>query len=257
MGHSLIHLGYAYELSSREVGMEALSEIACAYNDMHKYLDDPSYTKPSPIAASSPLELLHKIHNDGRFDDIVSSPAGNEIEALMAEKEDLILEYWNAWTFTDPVKEFQSSQEAAVSLLVATVAPGTHAYDFFLVHVLTTSHAIRILLPLIPAKFHISLVRQWWLLTITTYIGQMRPKIEEDLIGRPNLGGRHWAYVEDKALNGPWRTDSHFVKGVRAIKVAASTWGDIHEWYLTAAIKFVDEFEGWTGFGVEESSEQY
>lgn len=82
-----------------------------------------------------------------------------------------------------------------------------------------------------------------------TYIGQLRPKIEDGLIGRPDLKGKHWTYAEDKAVNGPHATDAHFVKGVRAMREAAMTWGDVHEWYLTAAIKFVDEFEGWTGFG--------
>jgi hypothetical protein len=32
------------------------------------------------------------------------------------------------------------------------------------------------------------------------------------------------------------------------MKEAAMTWGDVHEWYLTAAVKFADEFQGWTGF---------
>jgi hypothetical protein len=29
------------------------------------------------------------------------------------------------------------------------------------------------------------------------------------------------------------------------MKEAASTWGDPDEWYLKAAVKFVDEFDGW------------
>lgn len=29
------------------------------------------------------------------------------------------------------------------------------------------------------------------------------------------------------------------------MKEAAMTWGDVHEWYLTAAIHFADEFDGW------------
>jgi hypothetical protein len=29
------------------------------------------------------------------------------------------------------------------------------------------------------------------------------------------------------------------------MKEAASTWGDPSEWYLKAAIKFVDGFSGW------------
>jgi hypothetical protein len=36
---------------------------------------------------------------------------------------------------------------------------------------------------------------------------------------------------------------------VRAMKAAAFTWGDVHERYLAAAVKFADNFEGWTGFG--------
>lgn len=223
--------------------------IACAYNDLHKYLDDKSYTKPSSISSTSPLELLHKIHEDKRFDDLFEEPSEDNLRILLEKKEELVLDYWNAWTLDNPIEAFRESQETAISLLVATVQPGTHSYDFFLVHILTTSHAVRILLPLVPAKFHMSLVRQWWLLTVMTYIGQLRPKIEDGLIGRPDLKGKHWTYAEDKAVNGPHATDAHFVKGVRAMREAAMTWGDVHEWYLTAAIKFVDEFEGWTGFG--------
>jgi len=32
------------------------------------------------------------------------------------------------------------------------------------------------------------------------------------------------------------------------MKAAALTWGDVHERYLSAAVKFADDFEGWTGF---------
>jgi len=39
---------------------------------------------------------------------------------------------------------------------------------------------------------------------------------------------------------------------LRALREAALTWGDVHEWYLTAAIHFADDFGGWTGFGANE-----
>lgn len=248
----MIHLGYAYELSSREVGMEALGSIASSYNHLHKYIDDTSYTTPSTFSTTSPLEILHKISTDKRLDKIFDSPGGSNFDTLFEEHESLILEYWNAWEIVDPVKQFQDSQEAAVSVLVSTVPSTTHAYDFFLCHVLTTSHAVRIIIPMVPEKFHVNLVRQWWLLTIATYIAQLRPKIDEELIGRPNLGGKGWDYVDKKAVNSPWATDAHYVKALRAMKEAALTWGDVHEWYLTAAIKFADEFAGWTGFGASE-----
>jgi hypothetical protein len=206
----LIHLGYAYELQSKEIAMEALGMASVSYNYLHKYLDDSSYSKESIYSTTSPLEILHKIAEDKRFDGLLDSPDVGKIPWLLENHENLVLEHWNAWTIVDPKKQFRDSQEAAVALLVRTVEPGTHAYDFFTCHLLTTSHAIRILIPLIPKKFHISLVRQWWLFTILVYVTQMRPKISEDVEMKPT---KQWNYVEDRALNGSWATDAHYVKG--------------------------------------------
>lgn len=210
VGHPLIHLGYAYELSNKELAMEALAMASSSYNYLHKYIDNTAYTKPSTYSTTSPLEILHKIADDTRFDGIFTGKGDHNIDILFTQHEDLVLEHWNAWNITDPNKQFQDSQEAAIALLINTVKPGTHAYDFFLVHLLTTSHAVRILIPLIPKKFHISLVRQWWLLTIAVYVAQLRPKISEDIEIKST---RQWKYVEEKAVNGPWATDAHFVKG--------------------------------------------
>jgi hypothetical protein len=190
--------------------MEALGMASVSYNYLHKYLDDSSYSKESTYSTTSPLEILHKISEDKRFDGLLDSPDVGKISWLLENHEDLVLEHWNAWTIVDPKKQFRDSQEAAVALLVRTVEPGTHAYDFFTCHLLTTSHAVRILIPLIPKKFHISLVRQWWLLTILLYVTQMRPKISEDIEVKPT---KQWNYVEDRALNGSWATDAHYVKG--------------------------------------------
>lgn len=191
--------------------MEALAMSSTAYNYLHKYIDDPSYSKPSTYSTTSPLEILHKIAADSRFDGLFPSRGASNMETLFKEHESLVLEHWNAWTISNPTEQFRDSQEAAMYLLVRTVQPGTHAYDFFMVHILTTSHAVRILLPLIPKKFHVSLVRQWWLLTIAVYISQLRPKIDEDLEVKPDKG---WKYVEEKAVSGPWATDAHYVKGI-------------------------------------------
>ncbi|KAM0130965.1 hypothetical protein ACHAP3_007192 [Botrytis cinerea] len=249
LGHPLIHLGYAVELNSRELAIEALSLASSCYGFLHKYLDDPSYTKASTYSTTSPLEILHKIHADSRLDGVLQAPWPGSIVKLFDEHEELILEHWNAWSITDPHKQFQDSQEAAVNLLVQTVKPGTHAYDFFMVHILTTSHAVRILLPFVPAKFQISLIRQWWLLTISIYCLQMRPEINQDIEQKPAKG---WKYLEDKAINGVWSTDPHYMKAIRAMKEAAFTWGDVHERYLSMAVTFAEDFNGWTGFGTSE-----
>lgn len=241
--------------------MEALAMAAVCYDDLHKYLDNDSYTRESTYSTTSPLEILHKIAEDKRLDGLFEGPDVGKIGWLLENHEDVVLEHWNAWTITDPMKQFQDSQEAAVALLVRTVEAGTRAYDFFTCHILTSSHAIRILIPFIPRKFHVSVVRQWWLFTILVYITQMRPKINEDIEPSPT---KQWNYVEDRAVNSHWAKDAHYVKGthlkfcmrcalivnlaLRAMKEAALTWGDVHERYLGAAVRFADDFHGWTGF---------
>ncbi|KAI1324028.1 cell cycle checkpoint protein RAD17 [Xylariaceae sp. FL0255] len=218
LGHPLIHLGYAYEVNNRELAMEALGLAATQYNYMHKYLDDESYTKPSPISSTNPTELLTKMAGDKRVTGLFKSPSSDNLKTLFEKHESLVMEYWNGWVLEDPTKQFQESQEAAVALLVATVPPGTHGYNFFICHLLTTSHAVRILLPILPTKFHVPLVRQWWLFTIAVYAMLKCPKIDPDYV--PKMGAPvQWNYVEDKAVNGPYATDAHFVKGELLFRV--------------------------------------
>ena len=250
VGHPLIHLGYAFELSSRELAMEALGLATTSYNFLHKYLDEPSYTKPSSYSTSSPMDILQNVAKDKRFDNLFDHQGADNIETLFQDHETAVLEHWNAWQLPNPKKQFEDSQYAAVALLVATHESGSsRAYDFFLVHVLTTSHAVRILLPLIPAKFHVSLVRQWWLLTLAVYIAQVRPRIDLKSIVDYDIEGRDWTWVDKEAVGGKRSRDAHFVKGLRAMKEAAQTWGDSEQYYLKAACRFGGEFDGWGGFG--------
>ncbi|KAF2151393.1 hypothetical protein K461DRAFT_322645 [Myriangium duriaei CBS 260.36] len=249
LAHPLIHLGYAFELSSPTVAMEALALITCFYNDQHKYLDDPSYTKPAPKPSTDLWELLARVAHDKRFDDVVAKQNAEGCDSLFAEpnKEALMLEYWNSWDLSDPRSQFEDSQRAAAAMLVGTPSKQNPRYNFFLVHVLTSSHAIRILLPLIPSKWHVSLVRQWWLFALSAYIMELRPVIDVERIDDYELKDRDWKYVLDRAVNSEWATDAHFVKGCRSLKVASETWGDEDQFYLKAAVRFAEEFNHWGG----------
>ncbi|KAG4284963.1 cell cycle checkpoint protein [Fusarium proliferatum] len=218
LGHPLIHLGYAFEMDCKELAMEALGLACVQYDFLHKYLDNKSYTRKAPFTSASPMDLLTKLSKDNRFDDVRSGLY--DLEELFSEHEDIILEYWNAWEITDPVKQFELSQEAAAALLVATVKPGTHAFNFMLVHILTTSHAVRVLLPFIPEKYHIPLVRQWWLLALGIFIVKRRPLPDPDNVDN-DPKQRGWKYVEDKAVNSDWATDAHYVKERYAVAANA------------------------------------
>lgn len=210
----MIHLGYAYELSSPTIAIEALALTATCYSDFHKYIDDPSYTRPSDKPTTSLTEILNRVHHDSRFDNVSPTRELINTEELLRRHEAAIIEYWNSWSVTDPVIQFRESQRAAVLLFIATVPPGSDGYDFFLVHLLTSSHAVRILLPLIPAEYHIPLVRQWWLFVLMTYIGQSRPRIEAERIVDYDLQGKDWKWVDYMALHSDYSTDEHYVKGI-------------------------------------------
>ena len=82
----------------------------------------------------------------------------------------------------------------------------------------------------------------------------MRPKINIDTIKLVELEGRDWKWVTEKALKGKYRTDAHFVKALRSMHEASKTWGDPNQFYLKAALKFADEFDGWGGFGPRDEA---
>ena len=250
VGHPLIHLGYAFELSSRDLAMEALGLATTSYNFLHKYLDEAAYTRPSANSSTDLLDILANIVHDERLDGVFDHPGADNIKTLFIRHEDVVIEHWNSWKITNVKKQFEDSQKTAAALFAATQGRNRQSFDFFLVHVLTTSHAVRILLSVIPVVFHIPLVRQWWLLTISVYIAQLRPAVQIETVSRYELAGRNWEWVDRQAIEGQWSTDAHYVKALRALKVAAATWIDPNLFYLKAALKFADNFMGWGGFGL-------
>lgn len=254
LGHPLIHLGYAYELSSRTVAIESLGLAACFRNDWHVYLDDPKYTKPASNPSDSLFTILDRITHDKTFDGLFDRPGSDNIETILANPEaaSAVLEYWNSWDLKHAKNQFAESQKLAVALLVTSHPPQGKEdakFDFFLVHLLNTSHAVRVLLAVLPYRHHLPLIRQWWLFTILVFISQLRPRINIDTIKLVELESHDWKYVTDRALKGKYRTDAHYVKALRSMREASNTWGDPNNFYLRAAVKFADEFDGWGGFG--------
>ncbi|ODM15120.1 hypothetical protein SI65_09359 [Aspergillus cristatus] len=249
LGHPLIHLSYAFEFSSRELAMEALGLAATTYSPIHKYLSDPIYTQTeSSYHTPSLFDILSRVRTDIRFRGLFGTPGNENIEKIFATREDALIDHWNAWKIEgDAVTRFRETQEVATALLLGTHADGSEEYDFFFLHVLSTSHAVRILLPLIPAKFQLALVRQWWLLTLSVYIAQLRPEIHIDRIRDVELKDRDWKWVAGMALKGE-KKDAHYVKVLRVLREAAGTWGDEEGYYLRAAVRFAEEFIGWGGF---------
>lgn len=191
--------------------MEALALLATQYNFMHKYLNDRSYTRSSPLKFDSPRDLLTALSEDKRFDSI-KNQGFDQLESVFVEKEAEIMEYWNGLSLDDPSKQFELSLEAAVAVLMATAAPGSHTFNYFLANILTTGHAVRVLLPIFPSEHRVTLFREWWLLILATFIVKGRPKPSLDNVDQ-DTKGREWKYVEYEAVNSRWATNAQYVKG--------------------------------------------
>ena len=266
LGHPLIHLGYAYELNSREIAMEALGLAATCYDEKLARLLDPyaprdKIANPLTYSTNNLFEVFARVNGDSRLDGVFETYGGDNLSKLLGDERltSILLEHWTAWNITDPTKDFAQSQALATALLIASgPSVGGHGYDFFLVHLLTTSHAVRILIPFFDPQYHVPLVKEWLLITLAIYIAQLRPLIKISYVTDVVLHERDWEFVTTQAIEGTHKFDAHFVKACRAMRAAARVWGDdgadgqSEKFWLKAAVKFSSEFEGWGGFSAED-----
>lgn len=258
LGHPLIHLGYAYELASREVGMEALGLAATCYDPKIAALLESNLGGGEAQATEDLFEVFKNVREDKRLDSHFTKLGDDNLSRLLGDSNlvTILVEHFKSWKIGDPKSAFEQSQRLATTLLISTSSTepiNGHGYDFFLLHVLTTSHAIRIIIPFIPAEHHVTLLKEWALITISLYIAQLRPKLDVQQILDFDTKGKTWDDATKLALESEHKYDAHYVKGVRAIHEAASLWGDKDKFFEKAAVKFATEFEEWRGFSQEDA----
>ncbi|OOO14172.1 protein of unknown function DUF4243 [Aspergillus oryzae] len=249
LGHAFIHLAYAYEFSHPQIATEALS-LGCTDRDpIHHYLDTP-YPDTSTYKTTSAKEILHRVHTDIRFSSLFSVPGFINIATTFAHAEHALLEHWNAWDIVNPAKQFRDVVDLAGLLLIGS-RNGEGEYDFFLAHLLTVGHALRVLLPSFPWGYRVGVLRQFWLFVLYVYVAQLRPGVGdgEDVSG-VELRGRDWGWVYGRCLEGEFWGDAHVVKVVRAFRMLEEWKNEKDGWCLRAAVSFLEGFRGWTGFGI-------
>lgn len=237
-------------MSVRDLAMEALTLVATSYydNDIFKYSDDPSYFQAEPLYTSSSItEILDKVRTDKRFNnDALAIPGEQNMAVIFRDREAALLDHCNAWIVSsEPTTHFRESQKAAVALFMGTKTSEGGKYDKSLLHPLLMSHAIHVILPHTPDKVHISLVQQWWLTTLAIYVAQLRPEIDFDVIANYDLQDKDWKWIAQQALKSPHATDAYFLQTLRVLKELGEAWEDSQDYFLKAAVKFVDDFDGW------------
>lgn len=260
VGHPFIHLAYAWELQSSTVATEALS-LGCTENmEGHGLLD--SYPPDnSTYKTSSFADVIKRVYDDKRFDNLFEHQGITNIEALMQLRFPAVLEHWNAWDVStkDPLQQLENICDTSVLLAIAT-GDRERRFDFYLVHTMTVAHALRVLWELFPEDQRACILRQYALFVIMVYICQKKPWVEDvdliDTIDSVQLGEEgdddddSWNAIVERALRHKWYKDSHFFKVIRAPKAFEETYGSKNDFYRKASRKFLAEFDGWEGFGL-------
>lgn len=256
LAHPLIHLGYAFEINSIQVGVEALAMTAVCYNYLHEVVD--KLQAPSSPSKGA-MDIFKAIHSDARLP-IYDKPGFSNIELTAQNCHDQILFHFNQWRMNrdDPANTIEELFDLTVHVYGGTHKSNQIVFDFFLVHLLTSMHAIRILHSHIDQRdIFEHILFQFFYFAIVMYISQLRPEINEQLVNDYPIDAneKHWSYVIDRTLNTKIVDDAHAVKVVRALRDAEQVYGYKNGLYLKTAVKTVDNLnpdEFWVGGSNDE-----
>lgn len=247
VGHPLIHLGYAFDFESKEVASEGLSLLCTDYSDLSFVLDHPQ-SDTSTYKTTSLAEVIERVNADPRLDNLTEHPGIVELGKVMEKGGSAIIEHWNAFQVKDPLQQLQQACDLAV-LMALTTSDERKEFDFVLLHLMTSVHGIRSLWPHIPSHKQADMLREFAILLIAVHVCQKKSPLRKDRIDKVNVKGRDWAWIARTAIQHPAKFDVHFFKAVRAPMAFAETFGEKDGFYLKAALRFLDDFSGWTGFG--------
>lgn len=243
----MIHLAYAYDFECKEIASEGMSLLCTDYSDFHPLFDEPQ-PDTSTYKTTSLAEIIERMSKDSRLGDLSEHPGIVEMAKVMEKGGNAIIEHWNAWKVTDSLQQLQEACDLA-TLLAMTTYDDEKEFDFFLLHLMTVAHALRSLWPHIPCTKHVDMLREYGLMVISIYVCQQRPPIKAQRIEDIDIKGRDWDWVHATTRQHPAKFDVHFFKAIRAPQGFEDTWGGKDGFYLRAALLYLDNFRGWTGFG--------
>jgi len=215
---------------------------AVCYDYLHEFIDK---LKPPSSPSKSALDIFKNIRSDMELP-INDGPSAKYVEPTVKKYNDRILYHYNQWNMNKDnlAKTIEELFELSVYLYGGTHKSNQIEFDFFLLHLLTSMHAVRSIFPHIDnPQIMEGIIQQFFYFAIAVYIAQARPKINENLIHDYNIdeAKNNWIYVIDRTLNTKFIDDAHVVKVIRALRDAEKVYGDNKNGlYLKTAIKTVD-----------------
>lgn len=241
LAHPLIHVGYALELDSRIVASEALTLSAVCYNYHHEYVEK---LKAPKSGTKSILNIFNDLRADNRLP-LFDAPGVDNLEPSVKNSFETIITYFDHWHIdvNNLEKTIEDLFDFSVYIYGATHKPDQIDFDFFLLHLLTSMHAIRMIYPHISDRELMQhILWQFFYIASMLYVCQCRPKIDKELIHNYKIDEsvKNWNYVIEQSVNTKLAEDSHLVKAIRALRDAEIAYGSKDGLYLKTAVKTVD-----------------
>jgi len=206
------------------------------------------------------------MRTDVRFDGLFESPGYWNLPILFASREEVILEYFNLWTVTRAESNLEELFDISILLLAATTpapsypssektsasasTPHNTHFDFFLLHLLLSAHAIRILFKNLPYTTHNTMLEAQFLATISYYVSELRPQVKLDVIidHKPVMETQDWTFIRRHCLEVDVTTEcangGNYIRGIFSLLF----------WLLTCSVEGVKRgrvgvwVQGWIVF---------
>ncbi|RKP09996.1 hypothetical protein THASP1DRAFT_28222 [Thamnocephalis sphaerospora] len=178
VGHPLIHLGFALGHRDPMVLAEALA-FACAAEKSTIGMADAEYRgvgKRGDIILHI-KEALADITNDVRLDPFAwqSDQIMDILIPLYEQHGPVVAEYFNRVAIEEGEPLVDQLVRLATEVFIDAARDGL--FDFFLVHAITTAHALHIIAPRLDNSDLARLLRGYWLYLLMVYICQGRPPL--------------------------------------------------------------------------------
>ncbi|ORY00471.1 hypothetical protein K493DRAFT_335313 [Basidiobolus meristosporus CBS 931.73] len=174
--HPLVHLGFGVEFEHPSVTSEGLAYAAMTYLSYGELIDEASTPFNQNLGCRQILEM---IRTDKRFDGPFEGQFQAKVKILVKSRADLLKSYVDAWVSRGQdinIEEKLRELTRTVTQIYASECLKGKS-NIFLGHILTSSNAVKSLMPHLSTVDRTRLFRVYWLAVISHYIIQGRPHI--------------------------------------------------------------------------------
>ncbi|KAI8137021.1 hypothetical protein BJV82DRAFT_636920 [Fennellomyces sp. T-0311] len=179
------------------------------------------------------VQLAEEICKDPDFDDVVSFADKNKLRVVLANEKavEKLKGYTSRWQVDDSDVQIKLKEMFMASMLVygaGAIREQGIKLDFFLLHALTSIHAIHSLVPILKPHETADLLRGHAVATLAWYVSRGRPSLQVDLLLKYELSEstknatNPWLNIFERAIPAP---EAHIIKVVRACALGQILYG--------------------------------